>query len=50
MRSDDEIKAENDKRRKRRSLAIAWALVGFMALFFVVTLTHLGGNVFNKLP
>lgn len=48
MSSGRDIKEENEKRRRRRSLAIAWSLVGFMVIFFLVTMVHLGGNVFKS--
>ena len=48
MSGGRDIKEENEKRRRRRSLAIAWSLVGFMVLFFLVTVVHLGGNVFKS--
>ncbi len=34
--------------RRRRNLAIALALAGFVALIFVITLTRLQGNVLNR--
>ncbi|MGA7323248.1 MAG: hypothetical protein WBX25_01900 [Rhodomicrobium sp.] len=41
--------AEQAKRRKRlRSLAIAWALFALVLLFFFVTIVRLGGNVANR--
>ncbi len=40
---------EDYKRRQRmRSIAIAWSLVGLMALFFIVTIVRLGGNVAER--
>jgi hypothetical protein len=36
------------KRRRSRSLAIAWALVAMATLFFVVTIVRLGANVMNR--
>lgn len=39
---------EQVKRRRSRNLAIAWALFGFIVLFFVVTIVKLGGNVANR--
>lgn len=39
---------EQIKRRRQRNLAIAWALAGFIVLFFVVTIVKLGGNVANR--
>lgn len=35
-------------RRRQRNKAIAWVLVGFITLFFVVTIVKLGGNVANR--
>jgi uncharacterized membrane protein len=34
--------------RKRRNLWIAVGLVGFIALVFVITIVHLGGNVAKR--
>ena len=31
--------------RRSRSIAMAWALFGFMALVFVITVVKLSGNV-----
>ena len=39
---------EQKKRRRSRSIAIAWALVAMMALFFVVTIVRLGSNLANR--
>ncbi len=39
---------EQIKRRRQRNLAIAWALAGFIGLFFIVTIVKLGGNVANR--
>jgi len=39
--ADDERK----RRQRKRSLAIAWILVGLVVLFFIVTMVRLGGNV-----
>ena len=36
---------ERKRRQRKRSLAIAWILVGLIVLFFVVTMVRLGGNV-----
>lgn len=36
------------KRRRARSIAIAWALAAMAALFFVVTIVRLGANVANR--
>ena len=36
------------KRRRSRSIAIAWALAAMAALFFVVTMVRLGANVMNR--
>lgn len=45
MNAELELKEENARRRRRRSLAIAWALFAFMALFFIVTMVRLTENV-----
>lgn len=37
-----------DTARKRRSLAIALALFGFVALVFLVSLVRLQGHVFDR--
>lgn len=43
------VLTEEEKRRRRiRSVAIAWGLVLLAVLFFVVTLVRLGGNVANR--
>jgi hypothetical protein len=41
--SDEQI-----RRRRKRSVAIAWILAVLVAVFFVVTLIRLGGNVANR--
>jgi len=41
----EDAKAERKRRQRKRSLAIAWILVGLVVLFFIVTLVRLGGNV-----
>lgn len=42
------LSKEDEKRRRNRSIAIAWALAGMAALFFVVTIVRLGANVANR--
>ena len=44
MARDDEQK----RRQRKRSIAIAWSLVGLIVLFFVVTIVRLGGNVAQR--
>ena len=39
---------EQLKKRRQRNLAIAWTLAGLIALFFVVMIVKLGGNVANR--
>ncbi len=39
---------EQLKKRRQRNLAIAWTLAGLIALFFVVTIVKLRGNVANR--
>jgi len=40
---------ERKRRQRMRSLAIAWALVALVVLFFVVTIVRLGPNVVHPL-
>jgi hypothetical protein len=40
---------ERQRRQRKRSLAIAWALAGLVVLFFIVTLVRMGGNVVHPL-
>ncbi len=39
---------EQLKRRRQRNLALAWVLGGVVVLFFVITITKLGGNVADR--
>jgi hypothetical protein len=39
---------EDMARRRRRSRAMAWVLVGMMILFFVTTIVRLGGSVLDR--
>lgn len=39
---------EQIRKRRQRNVAIAWMLVAFIVLFFVVTIVKLGGNVANR--
>lgn len=39
---------DEKKRRRARSVAIAWALGAMAVLFFVVTIVRLGANVANR--
>ena len=44
-----EPESEEAKRQKRRrSIAIALALLGLVALFYVLTIVKLGGNVLDR--
>jgi hypothetical protein len=43
-----QLTEEQKKRRRSRSIAIAWALAAMAALFFVVTIVRLGANVANR--
>jgi hypothetical protein len=36
---------EQEQQRHKRNVAVAWALVALVALFFVMTIVRLGGNV-----
>lgn len=40
--------AEQLKRRNQRNIALAFVLIGLVVLFFVVTVTKLGGNVAKR--
>ena len=42
--------SQEERRRiqRRRSVAIAWALVALVILFFVVTIVRLGGTVADR--
>jgi len=44
--NDAEI--ERERRRRMRSLAIAWTLAALVVLFFIVTIVRLGGNVAER--
>lgn len=39
---------EQEKLRRKRNMALAWTLAAFAALFFAVTIAHLGGNVMER--
>lgn len=39
---------EEGRRRRRRSIAIALILAGLVALFYVITIVRLGGNVAER--
>jgi len=41
--SDEQIRSQ-----KSRSKAMAWALVGFMVLVFIVTVVKLSGNIADR--
>lgn len=43
-----QLSEEQKRRRRNRSVAIAWVLAGLVTLFFVVTIVRLGGNVMNR--
>jgi hypothetical protein len=45
---EDATALEQRRIQRRRSLAIAWALVALAILFFLVTIVRLGGNVANR--
>jgi len=45
MSDSDNAAHEDGRRRRARSLAIAWALGGIVVLFFVMTLVRLGANM-----
>jgi hypothetical protein len=39
---------EDMARRRRRSIVMAWCLVGMIILFFVSTLVQLGASILNR--
>ncbi len=39
---------EEIRKRRSRSLALAWALGALAILFFVVTIAKIGGNIVNR--
>lgn len=43
-----QLSDEQIKRRRTRSVAIAWILAVLVRIFFVVTMVRLGGNVANR--
>jgi hypothetical protein len=43
-----QLSDEQIKRRRTRSVAIAWILAVLVGIFFVVTMVRLGGNVANR--
>lgn len=43
-----QLSEEQIKRRRMRSIAIAWILAALVAIFFAVTVVRLGGNVMNR--
>jgi hypothetical protein len=43
-----QLSDEQISRRRKRSVAIAWILAVLVAVFFVVTIVRLGGNVANR--
>lgn len=42
------LTAEEKRRQRVRSIAIAFALATLAVIFFLVTIVRLGGNVFNR--
>ncbi len=42
------LTAEEKRRQRARSVAIAWALAALCVLFFVVTIAKLGPGVMNR--
>lgn len=44
-----EQRQERLRRQRMRSLAIALALAGMVALFYLATIVRLGGNVFKRM-
>jgi hypothetical protein len=46
--ADDPQNAEQLRRKRMRSIAIALALAGLVLLFYAATIVRLGGNVLNR--
>jgi len=42
------MEEDDQKRRKKRSIAIGLMLAGFAILFYAITIIRLGGDVFNR--
>ena len=40
--------SEAERRQRMRNIAIGWALVGMVALFYLATIIRLGGNALNR--
>jgi hypothetical protein len=40
--------SEAERRQRMRNIAIGWALVGIVLLFYVATIVRLGGNALNR--
>ena len=45
---DDRQQQEWQRRRRMRSIAIALALAALVAIFYIATITWLGGNVATR--
>ncbi len=41
-------KDDNAARQRKRNIAVALILAGLVVLFYVITIVHMGGNVFNR--
>ncbi|GLK56930.1 putative nucleic acid-binding Zn ribbon protein [Methylopila capsulata] len=50
MAEEDGVRltTEQQRQRRRRNVAIAWALGALVVLFWLVTIFKLGGNVLNR--
>ncbi len=46
--TDADAEAERLRRQRHRSIAIAVGLVLLVVLFYLATIVHMGGNVFNR--
>lgn len=42
------LKEDEARKRRMRSLALAWALFALVVMFFLVTIVRLGANVANR--
>lgn len=48
MADTEPTEAERAKRQRVRSIAIALALAGLVALFYIATIIRLGANALNR--
>ena len=46
--TDENKNAEIAARRRKRSVALAWALGAVVVIFYALTIVKMGPNVFNR--